>query len=144
LLRRKAVPHREPRATEDLPWLEMIRDAETIDVLSLLPHEKTETADGFHGFSVLGNARVADDVTRSHLIADLIAGLLEPVSAAACFLPRHGVRAASERGVIDLVICFECNQVRVFPKGWTTTISRRPHAALARVLQEAQVPLSEE
>jgi hypothetical protein len=33
---------------------------------------------------------------------------------AACFNPRHGVRAKSKEGMVDLVICFECSSVELY------------------------------
>ena len=73
--------------------------------------------------------------------AELVEGLLEPVTAAACFIPRHGVRAGRQGAELELVICFECNQARVYPEGWTT-ISDRPRAIIGQLLQAAGIPLS--
>jgi hypothetical protein len=122
-------------------WLDTIRFADSIEVLSLHPDEQPEASDTFYGFPVLGRARVADNDTRARLIADLVEGLLETVSAADCFFPRHGVRAVCQGRVVELVICFECNQARVYPEGWTT-ISDRPRAIIVQMLQAARIPLS--
>jgi hypothetical protein len=122
-------------------WLDTIRFADSIEVLSLHPVEQPKASDTFHGFPILGSVQVADDSTKSRLAAELVDGLLEHVTAANCFIPRHGVRAGRQGAELELVICFECNHARVYPEGWTT-ISDRPRAIIVQLLQAAGVPLS--
>jgi hypothetical protein len=64
---------------------------------------------------------------------------------AACFNPRHGIRASREGKTIDLVICFECLQVYVYAEegrqgSFLTTSSPQP--VFDQVLREAGVPLA--
>jgi len=104
-------------------WLDTIRSADSIEVLSLHPHERPSAGDTFYGFPVLGRTQVADNYTKAKLIADLVEGLLERVSAANCFFPRHAVRATRPGQAVEMVICFECNQARVYVEReeyWTT------------------------
>jgi hypothetical protein len=122
-------------------WLDTIRFAETLEVLSLHPVEQPGASGTFHGFPVLGSVSVVEVTTKSRLTAAVVEGLLEPVTAADCFIPRHGVRAGRLGAAVELVICFECNRARVYPEGWTT-ISDRPSALIAQVLRAAGVPLS--
>jgi hypothetical protein len=122
-------------------WLDTIRFAESLEVLSLHPVEQPEASNAFHGFPILGSVSVVDEKTKSRLTAALVEGLLEPVSAANCFNPRHGVRAGRQGAEVELVICFECNHARIYPEGWTT-ISDRPSALIVQVLRAAGVPLS--
>ena len=67
--------------------------------------------------------------------------------AAACFIPRHGIRMTSGRDTVDLVICFECLSVNVYvndkrEKGFLTT--RDPQPTFDAVLKAAGVKLARE
>lgn len=91
----------------------------TIYALDPYPHEvpPTEGRD-FHGYHVRGEATLTDLATRAEVAAALIAGMEgNDDMVAACFDPRHGIRATSASGTVDLVICFECLQVYVFEPG---------------------------
>lgn len=63
-----------------------------------------------------------------------------------CFHPRHGIHLTRADQVTDLVICFECNQVKVFvdaqsSEGFFTTSS--PHEVFDNALKEAGLPVAE-
>ena len=65
------------------------------------------------------------------------------LQSAACFNPRHGIRATHDGKTVDLVICFECFSLQVFlgdtKAGALTTDS--PPPTFDRVLRKAKVPL---
>jgi hypothetical protein len=125
-------------------WFDTVRHADSLELLSLHPHEQLEASNTFHGFAILGSVRLADECTKTRLIADLVEGLLEPVTAASCFIPRHGVRASRQGRTVELVICFECNQARVYVErhqDWTT-IGRKPKDVIIETLSEAGIPVS--
>ena len=64
--------------------------------------------------------------------------------AAACFNPRHGIRVKSGDKTVDLVICFECLQVKSFAgdkDGPSYLTTRSPQPTLDQVLTDAKVPL---
>lgn len=42
---------------------------------------------------------------------------------AACFLPRHGVRVTKPDKSFDLVVCFECRQLKLFDGGESTLLT---------------------
>ncbi len=99
----------------------------------------------FHGYPVLGKVEVADPAAREEIAAALRAGMADRgVHMAACFWPRHGVRAGSGGRAVDYVICFECNQLVVHDGGarWARTTGRAPQAVLNRRLTAAGVPLA--
>lgn len=90
--------------------------SDDMEILTLAPRRETETetADQFHGYAVLGRKPVADAARRRELIELVFEGVgASDGRVAYCFNPRHGLsfRRGSER--VDLVICFECSQVRV-------------------------------
>ena len=116
------------------------------ELYSLDPeHQKDPPKDGFHGWKVLGKTTVKDADTRKTLLAALDKGAKDnDGTVARCFDPRHGIRVKAGDQTIDLVICFECYQVKTFMgdklgRGFLTT--RSPQPALDKVLTDAKVPL---
>lgn len=125
---------------------EMMEKAESVELLSLDPERpKEKPKDEFHGWKVLGRTVVKDDAPRKKLTADLLAAAeASDGSAAKCFNPRHGLRLTQKGKTVDLVICFECLQVRVFDgdkDGGKFLITDTPQAAYDKVLRDAGVPL---
>jgi hypothetical protein len=60
-----------------------------------------------------------------------------------CFNPRHGISATRGDQKVDLVICFECRQTRIYfndrkTSGVTTTKSAQP--TFDRSLEKAGIP----
>jgi hypothetical protein len=91
----------------------------SIEILALhpFPHEAdgkpTSPEEGFHGYRILGRAPITDPGERRRLIEALYDGLARPAPFAACFNPRHGIRAVAGADTIDLVVCFECDTVQI-------------------------------
>lgn len=76
---------------------------------SALPAERD-----FHGHEILGHAPLNDDLVRSELVELVLRGIQESDgTVAACFEPRHGIRAVKEGKVLDMLICYECLQVEI-------------------------------
>jgi hypothetical protein len=44
-------------------------------------------------------------------------GRADDGSIAACFEPRHGIRAETEAGSVDFVICFQCLSMKIYHNG---------------------------
>jgi hypothetical protein len=70
----------------------------------------------FHGWPIFGTAHVTSTQEVRSIIRSVIQGVeryrSEPIG---CFFPRHGVRAASKDGwIIDLVICYQCQNMEVY------------------------------
>lgn len=130
------------------PVLEALRGAERYELLSLDPAYYEEVPDdNFHGWRVLGRASIVDVEARNGLNDALRSGAQESDgSAAMCFHPRHGIHLTRADQVTDLVICFECNQVKVFvdaqsSEGFFTTSS--PHEVFDNALKEVGLPVAE-
>ncbi len=95
----------------------LLRSADTLLVFSLEPVAGPSDPKGFHGWPVLGQIGV-DKKDREEFVEAVIAGAAsKDAERALCFDPRHGIRAVSKDGTVDLVICFECSQVEVFYSG---------------------------
>jgi hypothetical protein len=123
----------------------ILEKADKFELISLDPeHLKDKPADGFHGWKVLGRTTVKDADVRKTLLAAFEKGVEENKGEVArCFDPRHGIRATYGDKTVELVICFECFQVKAFGdgdlKGFLVTGSPQP--AFDKVLTDAKVPL---
>lgn len=75
---------------------------------TLLPIEKYR----FQGCKVLRRADVTDPALRKQLVEQIVVAIGTSDSGAACFDPRHGVRAKHGGRRVELLICFECSNFR--------------------------------
>ena len=102
--------------------------------------------DGFHGWKVLGKTVVKDAEARKQVVSALARGVEEnDGSKPDCFEPRHGIRAVQDGKTLDLVICFQCLQVKAYvgekaDRGFLTKGSPQP--VFDKVLKDAGVPLA--
>jgi hypothetical protein len=120
----------------------VLRKAEQLEIYSLEPNREN-VADGFHGWRVLGTTTVKNAKGK-----DLLDALDQGIKAnegevAACFNPRHGIRAKAGESTVDVVICFECLSLKVISGGKNASVltTRSPQGAFDKVLKEAGVPL---
>jgi hypothetical protein len=125
-----------------------LQQADHYELLSLDPSRVTEPPPGhFHGWRILGRTTISDSATRMKLNEALRAGARENSdTAAACFNPRHGIRAVRDGKAYDVVICFECLQAQVFEagqQGESFLVSESPQPAFDDVLRAAGVPLAD-
>jgi hypothetical protein len=117
------------------------------ELYSLDPDDKAAGGGkgGFHGWKVLGKTEVKEAEARKRLVGALRLGAEDNFGmAAACFIPRHGVRLKDGGKTVDLVICFQCLSVQVFvdgkqAKGFLTT--KDPQKEYDAVLKAAGVKL---
>jgi hypothetical protein len=79
------------------------------------------------------------------ILAALDKGIKDaPNRAAACFKPRHGVRATHDGKTVDLVICFVCFVILIDVDGKferNPKVTGSPQEAFGEVLTAAKVPL---
>ena len=111
-----------------------------------LPREQVPDAN-FHGYAILGEAELSDSEARADLVTRLNAGIrANDDMVAACFNPRHGLRAETDAGSADLLICFECLQIYVYGDGEQHTesvlTSKLPAAAFNRVYENAGLAIA--
>lgn len=136
------VPNRLPDAIRDV-----LANADQFELLSLEPSAgPTREAGHFWGWRVLGSV-VVSAADRDALLSALEQGIAENGGwVAACFIPRHGIRAAQGGSSADLVVCFECAQVYLYPDGkWSGSVlvTGTPQPVFDRVLSAAGVQLAE-
>jgi hypothetical protein len=131
----------------------VISRSQRLELLSLDPKQLAaanvtdDARNLFHGWRVLGRTPVDDPNARRQVIDALNRSIQENKGlAAACFVPRHGLRASAGGRTVDLVICFQCFQIRYYDGqaqgGVLTTASSR--ALLNRLLRQANVPLAQD
>lgn len=68
----------------------------------------------FHGYRILGSARLTGKQQRIAIWEFESAVSNWNGITAECFNPRHGLRVISGGQAFDLVLCFECHQVEIF------------------------------
>jgi len=97
---------------------------------------------------VLGKTEIKEPKRKLEVLKALYAGVEQYEKGGfdipQCFMPRHGIKATSGTNWVELVICFECNQiVEDSNKGhaWNM-VSGDPRDLFNRTLQEAGVPLA--
>jgi hypothetical protein len=96
----------------------------------------------------MGKAEIKDPKPKSELLKALYAGVAKyekgDFAIPECFIPRHGIKATAGTNWVELVICFECEQiVEDSNRGhaWNM-VSADPRDLFNRTLQEAGVPLA--
>lgn len=106
----------ESRNEIPAPAKAALEHADHLEVLSLDPAFQVEgLKGGFHGFRVLKTVVVTNSEASKKLISAFERAVMENQGVmAACFNPRHGLRASKGDKHEDFVICFECLQVRAY------------------------------
>jgi hypothetical protein len=107
----------------------------------------------FHGFVVLGHTTVEDVNRRAELLHALYEGFAEVLRPRTglprvrpCYEPRHGLRASRGKRTVDLVVCFTCSPVQVYPDAASDSFSwhkvgASPRALFDQALTQAGIPL---
>jgi len=126
---------------------EILENADNFELLSIDPDIRGSTRNNlFHKWNVLGRIMVRDRSARIKLVTAFRRGVEEnPGYAAACFNPRHGIRASYAGKSVDLVICFECAQVEAYSDGRERSgflITASPEPEFDAILRSANVPLA--
>ena len=93
-------------------------------------------------YLVLDKVEVRDTAKRESIMGAIKKALREPAEPAKCFDPRHGLKIVDEKGVTEMVICFECFQFTSTgahrSEKWET-ISATPQELLNSILKEAGI-----
>ena len=125
--------------------LKVLQSATEFELYSIDFAHTDKEKTGFHNMKVAGKTTVKDADTRKKLVSALAKGAEENDGTVAnCFNPRHGIRATHDGKTVDLVICFECAQFKLYegkdaePK--TLLIGKGPEPAFDKVLRDAGVP----
>lgn len=100
---------------------EILEHPEAMTIYALHPNrhsdegKPTSAADSFHDYRILDRAEVTAADERSLLTSLVYRGInASDGTVAACFDPRHGIRAVKDSHSVDLVICYECLQIYMY------------------------------
>jgi hypothetical protein len=129
--------------------LEFLLPAEQVELYSLEPRDgQDEKRKGsLYGWTVLGKTDVNDMDARKKLL-DVAKGMsFTSASGSMCaFEPRHAVRVRYADTTFELLICFQCSQVRTYLNGKEDTDppfdGKGKQPALDEILNRAMVPLA--
>jgi hypothetical protein len=106
---------------------------------------KQDTRERFHNYPVLGRTEIKDLMRKRELLKALYGGVKKIRGGISdCFEPRHGIIANRGTNSVELVICFECEQIAEYADGnnaWSL-MSKEPRELFNRTLVEAGVPLA--
>jgi hypothetical protein len=123
----------------------ILEEAVTLEFFSLDPTPpKEKPREEFHGWKVLGKTVVKNRATRTQLLEALRQGIADNTGiAAACFNPRHGIRAKADGKTLDLVISFECLSMQLYLDDKRTSVltADTPQGTFDKILKAAGVPL---
>jgi hypothetical protein len=129
-------------SNEKLPdsTVAVLEQADQFELLALDP-VPTKSDHSFHGYAVLGAAKISQIDTRRRLISALRRSMRENHGTlAACFNPRHGIRATRNGKQADLVICFQCLSFRLYEDSESTfLITDTPKTLFDEVLKNSGV-----
>ncbi|MEM1449359.1 MAG: hypothetical protein AAGI22_09600 [Planctomycetota bacterium] len=82
------------------------------------PKEEVIEEQSFRGYAVLGRANLSDPAAKRELVESFNAGLFERDGVVpGCFMPRHALRAETESGRAELLICYQCRRIWIFGDG---------------------------
>lgn len=128
---------------------QILDTSEQFVLLSLEPvypnQPSTETSEKFHNYPILGGTEIKDPKQKTELLDALYKGIAESDDAiAACFNPRHGIRAVSGTNWIELVICFECSYMQEYGSGSGdgASTTKSPTETFNRALRQAGLPIT--
>lgn len=94
----------------------ILESAPSITLMSIEPRASYSGKNEFHGYRILAAMELRGD-SKSKLLGKLYTGIAEEAHPARCFNPRHAIRAKSGDRYVDLVICFECGQIKSWVNG---------------------------
>ena len=133
-----------PDASSKLPAavLDIVENADQFEIMALHPSPHSEDgkpteSDDFHGYKILARAMVDATAEQDEVITHLYQGMLDSAGiVAACFNPRHGIRATRGKKTVDFVICYECLSMQVRGPGDVTEnvlTTQEPGVALTEI-----------
>lgn len=133
--------------------LRFLQNADKLELISLQPDggarkPMPDIPPQYEGSKVLGSMEIKDKATITRMVEALRTGIRDhDGDIAACFWPRHAIRAVKGRLTMEWVICFQCRQIHIHADGdlkvrLRTLVSGTPEPIFDEVLKNAGVPLA--
>ncbi len=85
-------------------------------------HQPKKPGSEFHGYRILGRSTLSSDERARLIQATRDALDSGNGQAALCFNPHHGLTISAQGDSVDLVICFECQQMKLTHGGTEDTL----------------------
>ncbi len=118
----------------------VLEGADSLEIMALHPSpymeegQPTPGKDDFRGYKILGSAQVTLPSNRDGILSAVYRGILASDGmVAACFNPRHGIRATKGKETVDLVICYECLSMHIHDSNGTRTTALTTSSPGARL-----------
>ncbi|MHC4379954.1 MAG: hypothetical protein ACYSU1_02550 [Planctomycetota bacterium] len=132
------------------PFREILFQAPTWEIVAIDPDWPTEESRAdpttLHGYTVRGRADLPERSLRLELLESLADGARENDGmVAACFNPRHAIRAEFEGKVCEIIICFECLTFQVWDgseRVETVDLSETPRTTFDRIYRNAGLSIA--
>lgn len=150
----------DPQTDPELPMVrpedvsaevnQWLSDATELQIYSLNPRpssmEDKELAsrEHFHDYAILGHATIRDRKRAREILNLVYRGIHESDgTVAACFDPRHGIRATSGERTVDFVICYECLSMHIHhgTQQESATTTRGPQVEMDAIWKQAGLSL---
>ena len=116
----ESSPVELPEIGEELPAAtrEVLENADRFEILALHPEPRSagELTDEqkLGNYEILGQAELTARDDQREVLSLVYQGIRDSRGmVAACFNPRHGVRATRGDDVVEMVICYECLSMQV-------------------------------
>ena len=115
--------------------------------LNPAPSDQPQAENTFHGFEVLRQTTLSNARERHELLSAIAEGIRSSDGkVAACFMPRHGLRAVDANGQqYDLQICYECLSMRVWDgdsRLASILTARGVESCVSQVFRNAGLPIA--
>ncbi len=111
-----------------------------------MPSTPLEDERLFRGFRILGQAELTDQGLRDELTYEFNWGVITHSASSLCWRPRHGIRAETPSGTVDVIICFSCSGAHFAvdgePKIFKTDTSRNPAPTFNRIFEGAGLSIA--
>jgi len=84
----------------------------SIDFIPLMGKEIKEKPN-FHNYPILGSTKIMDPKIKNYLTTTLERAAQRGRQGAACFDPRHAIRAKHKGDIYGVILCFQCERAVV-------------------------------
>jgi hypothetical protein len=91
----------------------LLRNADTLQVLRLMPEQDERSTNAFHGYPIQDTV-IVEATAQKAFVEAIVAGVAPTSTLHPCFLPHHGIHAVSEGESVDLIICLLCSRTQVY------------------------------
>jgi hypothetical protein len=135
----------EPKESLPQKAKAILEKADRIEIYAIDPEPDKKPEKNLREWRILGKVTLGDEKSRSQVLS-LLEESVGRGETQRCFLPRHAIRATRAGKTVDLIICFECEWIRVYyddekKPAADLPINQSPRSQLNKTLKAGGVPL---